>query len=103
MTDLKPLALADLIGKHVVAVERLGKRIVLELDGELFVARRTDGGVDRLEFEVLQERIHPAASRVARLAKETPASLVVFDLLALGDDDLSLSQYRLLAFLAQGD
>jgi ATP-dependent DNA ligase len=51
------------------------------LDGELFVAR---GG--RLEFEVLQERIHPAASRIRLLAEQTPASYVAFDLLALGDE-----------------
>jgi ATP-dependent DNA ligase len=50
-------------------------------DGEIVVAM---GG--RLEFERLQERIHPAASRVRRLAEETPASLVAFDLLAMGDD-----------------
>jgi len=51
------------------------------LDGELFVAVG-----DRLEFEVLQERIHPAASRVKLLAESTPASFVAFDLLALGDE-----------------
>src|SRR4029079_12688146 len=34
------------------------------LDGEVFVALRDDAGVDRLEFEVLQERIHPAKSRI---------------------------------------
>ena len=54
------------------------------LDGELFVALR-----DRLEFEVLQERIHPAASRINKLAEETPASYVAFDLLALGDEDFT--------------
>jgi ATP-dependent DNA ligase len=42
-----------------------------------------------LDFETLQQRIHPAASRVAKLAVETPASLVVFDLLALGSEDLT--------------
>ncbi len=41
---------------------------------------------DRLDFDTLSQRIHPAASRVDLLAKETPASLVVFDLLALGDE-----------------
>lgn len=51
------------------------------LDGELFVA-----GGDRLEFEVLQERIHPAASRIKLLAEQTPAQYVAFDLLALGDE-----------------
>lgn len=50
------------------------------LDGELFVSIGP-----RLEFEVLQERIHPAASRIAMLAETTPASFVAFDLLALGD------------------
>ncbi len=55
------------------------------LDGELFVAVGP-----RLEFEVLQGRIHPAASRVSMLATETPASYVAFDLLALGDEDLTV-------------
>jgi ATP-dependent DNA ligase len=54
------------------------------LDGELVVAH---GG--RLEFETLQERIHPAASRVDMLAETTPASYVVFDLLALDDEALT--------------
>ncbi len=58
--------------------EQLPDRIVL--DGELFVAIG-----DRLEFEVLQERIHPAKSRVDLLAEKTPAGFVAFDLLALGD------------------
>lgn len=60
----------------------LPDRVVL--DGEIVVA--IDG---RLEFDVLSQRVHPAASRVARLADETPATLVLFDLLALGDDDLT--------------
>ena len=51
------------------------------LDGELFVAVG-----DRLEFEVLQERIHPAKSRIDLLSEKTPASFVAFDLLALGDE-----------------
>src|SRR4029078_484995 len=46
------------------------------VDGEIVVAR--DG---RLQFEVLQERIHPAASRIQKLSVETPASYVAFDLL----------------------
>ncbi len=57
------------------------------VDGELFVALQRDG-VDRLEFERLQERIHPADSRVRMLAEKTPASFVAFDLLAVGDEDL---------------
>jgi len=42
--------------------------------------------VAKLEFEVLQERIHPAASRIDLLSEKTPASYVAFDLLALGDE-----------------
>jgi ATP-dependent DNA ligase len=63
--------------------EQLPDRVVL--DGELFVAVRGEDGVDRLEFEVLQERIHPARSRIDMLAEKTPAGFVAFDLLALGD------------------
>ena len=44
---------------------------------------------DRLQFEVLSQRIHPAASRITMLSEQTPASFVAFDLLALGDDDLT--------------
>jgi len=54
------------------------------LDGEIVVV---DPAGERLEFETLQQRIHPAVSRVNRLAAETPASFVAFDLLALGDED----------------
>ncbi len=55
------------------------------VDGEIVLVRP---GEDRLDFELLQQRIHPAASRVAKLAAATPASFVAFDLLALGDEDL---------------
>lgn len=47
-----------------------------------------EGGAQRLDWEALSQRIHPAASRVSRLAAETPAMFVAFDLLAEGDDDL---------------
>ena len=63
--------------------EQLPERCVL--DGELFVAIRPESGTQKLEFEVLQERIHPAKSRVDMLAEKTPACFVAFDLLALGD------------------
>jgi ATP-dependent DNA ligase len=53
------------------------------LDGEIVIA--TPHGLD---FDVLQLRLHPAASRVAKLAKETPAAFVGFDLLALDGRDL---------------
>ena len=45
-------------------------------------------GARGLEFELLQLRIHPAASRVKLLAQQTPASIVFFDLLCAGDRDL---------------
>ena len=54
------------------------------VDGEIVVV--TGEGLD---FDALQQRIHPAASRIDRLAAETPASFVAFDLIALGDRDLS--------------
>src|SRR6185312_15493173 len=54
------------------------------LDGELVI--RADGGGEN--FEALQERIHPAASRVARLAEEMPATFVAFDILARDDASL---------------
>ncbi len=58
------------------------------VDGEIVVV--TD---DRLDFESLQQRIHPAASRVNLLAGQTPATFIGFDLLALGDDDLMGSPF----------
>jgi ATP-dependent DNA ligase len=54
------------------------------VDGEIVIA--SDRGLD---FEALQQRIHPAASRVRLLAGQTPASFIAFDLLALGDQDLT--------------
>lgn len=55
------------------------------LDGEIVVPG-ADGG--RLDWEALSQRIHPAASRIATLAQQTPALFVAFDLLRLGDRDL---------------
>jgi len=54
------------------------------LDGEIVI----DPGDGSQDFGALQQRIHPAASRVELLARETPASIVAFDLLADGDDVL---------------
>ena len=54
------------------------------IDGEIVIG--TEHGLD---FEALQLRLHPAASRVRMLAEQTPASLIAFDLLALGDDDFT--------------
>jgi ATP-dependent DNA ligase len=52
------------------------------IDGEIIVASTQTQGLD---FEALQQRIHPADSRVRLLAEQTPASFVAFDLLALDD------------------
>lgn len=53
------------------------------IDGEIVVAQG-----DRLDFDRLSDRIHPADSRVRLLAERTPASLVAFDILAAGDESL---------------
>ena len=53
------------------------------VDGETVIV-----GADRLDFEALLLRIHPAASRVKLLSETSPASFVAWDLLALGDEDL---------------
>lgn len=58
-------------------------------DGEIVVAR--DG---HLDFDALQERIHPAESRVRRLAAEIPAAYIVFDLLALDGRSLLAEPFR---------
>ncbi len=54
------------------------------IDGEIVIA-----GAAGLDFWALQQRLHPAASRVNMLAAKTPASFIAFDLLALGDADLT--------------
>ena len=66
---------------HDALLERLPKNCVV--DGEIVIATRQG-----LDFDALQLRLHPAESRVAKLAKETPASFVAFDLLAAGKRDL---------------
>src|SRR4249920_3152921 len=60
---------------HDIFLERLPDDCVI--DGEIVIATRHG-----LDFDALQMRLHPAASRVARLATETPAQFVAFDLLA---------------------
>src|SRR4028118_515832 len=61
--------------------EALPERCVV--DGEIVVPQG-----DRLHFESLLQRIHPAKSRVDLLAEQTPGHFVAFDLLALGDESL---------------
>jgi ATP-dependent DNA ligase len=64
-----------------VLLQQLPERCVL--DGEIVIA-----GAGGLDFEALQLRVHPAASRVKMLSETTPASVVFFDLLCVGDEDL---------------
>jgi ATP-dependent DNA ligase len=66
---------------HEMLLERLPQGAVV--DGEIVIA--TDRGLD---FDALQLRLHPAASRVAKLAKETPSSFIAFDVLAIAERNL---------------
>jgi ATP-dependent DNA ligase len=65
---------------------QLPPRVVL--DGELVIVSEQG-----LEFDLLQMRLHPAKSRIDKLAQETPAEFVAFDCLALGDRDLRESPF----------
>ncbi len=58
------------------------------LDGEIVVR-----GGSVLDFEALQQRIHPAASRIKLLAEQTPAAFVAFDLLAIGSESLMAAPF----------
>jgi ATP-dependent DNA ligase len=78
--DLKPL------GRYFPELETLLLRRLPEravVDGEIVIV-----GEHGLDFDALQMRLHPAESRVRKLAVEIPAQFVAFDLLALGDSDL---------------
>src|SRR5689334_95466 len=66
---------------HDALLDRLPARSII--DGEIVIVTPTG-----LDFNQLQLRLHPAASRVAKLAKETPASFVAFDVLALEGHDI---------------
>jgi ATP-dependent DNA ligase len=59
------------------------------LDGEIVIVKDNE-----LDFDLLQLRLHPAASRVKLLSQQTPASFVFFDLLCLGDRDLRADPFR---------
>jgi ATP-dependent DNA ligase len=65
-----------------------GREQPVVLDGEVIVRSGTPGN-ERLDWEALSQRIHPAASRIAKLSVETPAQFVAFDLLHLGGEDLT--------------
>jgi ATP-dependent DNA ligase len=78
--DLKPL---DRYFPELQALFRASLPERCVVDGEIVIV-----GPRGLDFDALQMRLHPAASRVKKLAAETPASFVAFDLLAEGDQDL---------------
>ncbi|HEV8420973.1 MAG TPA: ATP-dependent DNA ligase, partial [Actinomycetota bacterium] len=70
---------------EVVAAAKTLSEPRFVLDGEIVVFTGDGKGLD---FDALLQRIHPAESRVRRLARETPASFITFDLLARGHRDL---------------
>jgi ATP-dependent DNA ligase len=69
---------------HAALLKRLPRNCVI--DGEIVIA-----GAHGLDFDALQLRLHPAASRVAKLARETPSSFIAFDVLAIGAVNLMSS------------
>jgi ATP-dependent DNA ligase len=64
------------------------------VDGEVVLIRRDEGATPRLDFELLQQRIHPAASRVNMLAAKTPCDFIAFDLLAVDGENLLQEAYE---------
>jgi ATP-dependent DNA ligase len=78
--DLKPL---DRYFPELAPALRASLPPRCVVDGEVVIA-----GDEGLDFDALQLRLHPAASRVAKLATESPSSFVAFDILAEGDRDL---------------
>jgi ATP-dependent DNA ligase len=79
---------------HDALLERLPKNCVV--DGEIVIATATG-----LDFDALQLRLHPAGSRVAKLAKETPSSFVAFDLLFWREDLRAVPQAERRALLEE--
>ena len=74
--------------EHLLGV--LPERIVLDAE---IVVTSGEPGAQRLNWDALGQRIHPAASRIEKLSTETPAQVIAFDLLALGDEDLTALPY----------
>lgn len=76
-------------------VERARKALPARcaLDAEI-VVRQGEPGAQRLDWERLAQRIHPAASRIAKLAVETQAEVVAFDLLSVGDESLMAARFE---------
>ena len=83
-------ALAFVDGTEAYLPSRNGKPLTRYFPELSFPAGRyvLDGEIVAASFDTLGQRIHPAASRIARLAEETPATFYAFDLLADGDEVL---------------
>ncbi|MEO8329626.1 MAG: ATP-dependent DNA ligase, partial [Candidatus Nanopelagicales bacterium] len=84
--DVQLAGRSESITRYFPEIVEAARRLLpdrVAFDGELVVATS-----DRLDFDALQQRIHPADSRVQMLSKETPASYVAFDLLAVDDESL---------------
>lgn len=93
-------ALAFVDGEDVVLQSRGGKPLEryfpelrfppgrYVLDGEIVIDGTVTGAAEDQDFDALQNRIHPAASRIERLSRETPARYIAFDLLAEGERSL---------------
>lgn len=73
------------------AVASLPERCIVDAE---IIQRAGEPGAEHLSWEILSSRIHPAESRIRKLAAEFPAELVCFDLLALGDADLTGLPWR---------
>ncbi len=78
-----------------------GRAHPVVLDGEV-VLRTGEPGHERLDWEALSQRIHPAASRIAKLSVETPAQFVAFDLLAADGERAHRPALRRAAIPARG-
>ena len=89
-------ALAFVDGAQTYLQSRNGKPLSRYFPELSFPAGRyvVDGEIVASSFDTLGQRIHPAVSRIERLAKETPARFVAFDVLALGDDVLFERSYE---------
>ena len=83
--DTKPL---NRYFPDLVEVLKAGLPERCVLDGEVVIAASGSHGSVELNFDALQLRIHPAASRVKMLAEQMPSSVIFFDLLSVGDEDL---------------
>ncbi|MFT4201833.1 ATP-dependent DNA ligase [Gordonia sp. (in: high G+C Gram-positive bacteria)] len=79
---------------EVVAAAKAELPEKVVLDGEIGVPKLFANGVHRLDWDALSQRIHPAKSRIDMLASSTPAIVIGFDALALGERDLMSAPFE---------